>query len=237
MKKSILSLIILSLFSTISNSETVFCVNCSNEVMDMMRQAQNFAQFTAQTSNMINQLEVLRRQAATLSSSTPDSISNAVLSQVIAIARESNVLGTNLQNFERDFQKIYPGSGQGDGNYFDKYKNWTDNTSNTIKAALKTAGLQIDNFSNEANTAETLRLMTQRAGGAMQALQIGNAVSSELLDEMRKLRAIQVSQSQAQNAYLLGTQNQSDQKEYGLKNFLNQKNSVVQPYTSSKKTH
>jgi P-type conjugative transfer protein TrbJ len=64
----------------------------------------------------------------------------------------------------------------------------------------------------------------------MQAIQIGNAVSSEMLDEMRKLRQLNTAQNQAQNAYLLSEKQQADSKEDGLKTFLNQDRRVVKSY-------
>lgn len=234
-KMNLVALSLLSLLTTQAAADTVFCVNCTNEVMDMMRQAQNIAQYTQQTSNLISQLEVLRRQAATLSGSTPTSQTNALLTHLMDVVNQGQAIGYNLQNIEKKFQSEYPGYGNHEGNYHENYAKWSETTSASIRAALMSAGLQIENFSNEASTAETLRTMSRSAGGQMQAIQIGNAVSSEMLDEMRKLRQIQISQNQAQNAYLLGNQQQVDQKEFGLKKVLNQKNSVVQPYTPSRK--
>lgn len=234
---NLIALSLLPFFSTAMAADTVFCVNCSNEVMDIARQAQNLAQYTQQTSNLISQLEVLRRQAATLSGSAPTSQTNALLSNLMSVVNQGQALGYNLQNIEKKFQSEYPGYGQHEVNYHESYAKWSETTSASIRAALRAAGLQMENFSNEAATAETLKAMSQSARGQMQAIQVGNAVSSEMLDEMRRLRQIQVSQNQAQNAYLLGGQQQVDQKQYGLKKVLDQKNSVVQPYTPSRKVN
>ncbi len=89
------------------------------------------------------------------------------------------------------------------------------------------SGLQMDNFATESATSDTLRVMNQSANGQMQAIQVGNAVSSEMLDEMRKLRQLNTAQSQAQNAFLLGETQKSDDAEAGMKEFLSQKNNVL----------
>lgn len=216
------------LSANLSNADTVYCVNCTNEISDMMRQAQNFAEYAAQTSNLIQQLEVMRQQAARLSGSTPFSQSSALLSKIMTAVNQGQALGYNLENINSKFETQYPGFGKQQGKYSDNYKNWSLTTSDSIKSALSASGLQMENFATESATSDTLRSMNQSATGQMQAIQIGNAVSSEMLDEMRKLRQLNTAQNQAQNAYLLGQAEKSNSDLDGLKSFLGQKNAKVQ---------
>jgi type IV secretion system protein TrbJ len=208
------------------NADTVYCVNCGNEATQYM----NYTQLYQQTSNLVNQLEILRAQAARLSSSTPYSQTSALLSNLMQIVNQGQALGYNIGNITKRFETQYPEFGKRQGNYFDSYQAWSQSTSDSIRSALMAAGLQMENFATESATADTLRTMNQSATGQMQAIQIGNAVSSEMLDEMRKLRQLNTAQSQAQNAFLLGTKQQSDEEASGMKTFLNQKNNVVKSY-------
>lgn len=233
--KSILLTLALTLSTESTQADTVYCVNCTNEVMEMVRQAQNFAQYTQQTSNLIAQLEVMRAQAARLSSATPYSQTSALLSKLMQIVDQGQALGYNIGNITRRFETQYPEFGKRQGNYFDSYQAWSQTTSDSIRSALMAAGLQMENFATESATADTLRTMNQSATGQMQAIQIGNAVSSEMLDEMRKLRQLNTAQSQAQNAFLLGAKQQSDEQVSGLKAFLNQKNNVVRSYQETER--
>jgi P-type conjugative transfer protein TrbJ len=228
--KPILIGLALALSAASAKADTVYCVNCTNEVMEMMRQAQNFAQYTQQTSNLIAQLEVMRTQAARLTSATPYSQTSALLSNLMQIVNQGQALGYDITNITRRFETQYPEFGKRHGNYFDSYQSWSQTTSDSIRSALMAAGLQMENFATESATADTLRTMNQSATGQMQAIQIGNAVSSEMLDEMRKLRQLNTAQSQAQNAFLLGAKQQSDEEASGMKTFLNQKNNVVKSY-------
>ena len=231
MKKILLAV---SLAFTLSNgsalADTVYCVNCTNEVTEMMRQAQNFAEYTAQTSNMIKQLEVMRAQAASLSADTPFSQTSELLKGIMSVVNEGQALGYNIGEITKKFEGQYPEFGKQKGNFFDSYQKWSQTTGDSIKSALMAAGLQMANFETESATADTLRMMNKSATGQMQAIQIGNAVSSEMLDEMRKLRQLNTAQNQAQNAYLLSEKQQTDSKEDGLKTFLNQDRRVVKSY-------
>jgi len=189
----------------------------------MVRQAQNFAEYAAQTSNLIQQLEVMRQQAARLSGNTPFSQTSALLTKIMGAVNQGQALGYNLESINKKFETQYPGFGKSQGNFYDNYQKWSATTSDSIRSALMASGLQMDNFATESATSDTLRVMNQSANGQMQAIQVGNAVSSEMLDEMRKLRQLNTAQSQAQNAFLLGETQKSDDAEAGMKEFLSQK--------------
>ncbi|ACT52128.1 P-type conjugative transfer protein TrbJ [Methylovorus glucosotrophus] len=218
---------VLNLNLNFAHADTVYCVNCSNEAMEMVRQAQNFAQYTQQTSNLIAQLEVARQQAARLTSSTPFSQSSALLANIMSLVNKGQALGYDLSNISQKFETNYPGFGKQQGSFYENYKRWSETASDSIRGALMSSGYQMGNFANETATAETLRQMNMSATGQMQAIQIGNAVSSEMLDEMRKLRQLNTAQMQAQNAYLLGEQEKTGSELSGLKSFLDQQNTVL----------
>lgn len=218
MKKILLAI---SLAFTISSgsayADTVYCVNCGNE----STQYANYAQLYQQTSNMIQQLEVLRTQAARLSSDTPFSQTSDLLKNIMSVVNQGQAIGYDLGVITKKFEMQYPGV-KVKGSYFDEYSKWSETTADSIKSALMAAGLQMANFETESATADTLRTMNKSATGQMQAIQIGNAVSSEMLDEMRKLRQLNTSQMQAHNAYLLGDKQKSDTKEAQSKLLLDQ---------------
>ena len=218
MKKILLAI---SLAFTISSgsayADTVYCVNCGNE----STQYANYAQLYQQTSNMIQQLEVMRAQAARLSSDTPFSQTSDLLKNIMSVVNQGQAIGYDLGVITKKFEMQYPGV-KVNGSYFDEYNKWSETTADSIKSALMAAGLQMANFETESATADTLRTMNKSATGQMQAIQIGNAVSSEMLDEMRKLRQLNTSQMQAHNAYLLGDKQKSDTKEAQSKFLLDQ---------------
>lgn len=236
MKKILLAVsLTLTLSSGSTLADTVYCVNCTNEISDMMRQAQNFAEYAAQTSNLIQQLEVMRQQAARLSSATPFSQSSALLSKIMAAVNQGQALGYNLEGISKKFESQYPEFGKQQGNYFDNYKKWSATTSDSIRSALMASGLQMDNFATESATSDTLRLMNQSPAGQLQAIQIGNAVSSEMLDEMRKLRQLNTAQTQAQSSYLLGEKQQKDNSMSSLEQMLKPKNAAFKTYEQLQK--
>ncbi|MDP3008241.1 MAG: P-type conjugative transfer protein TrbJ [Methylococcales bacterium] len=204
-----------------ATADTVYCVNCTNEATDMMRQIQNFAQYQQQTQNLINQLEVMRTQAARLNANTPFSQTSNLLRGLMGIVNQGQALGYDIGNITKKFETQYPGF-KTQGSYYDNYGNWSKTTSDSIRSALMSAGLQMGNFETESATSDTLRTMNHSATGQMQAIQIGNAVSSEMLDEMRKLRQLNTSQMQAQNAYLLNQQQKNDSQQAQVKTFIDQ---------------
>lgn len=198
-------------------ADTVYCVNCGNEVT----QYANYAQLYQQTTNLIQQLEVMKAQAARLTANTPFSQTTNLLKGLMGVVNQGQALGYDIGNITKKFETQYPGF-KTQGSYYDNYSNWSKTTADSIKSALMSAGLQMENFDTESATSDTLRTMNQSATGQMQAIQIGNAVSSEMLDEMRKLRQLNTSQMQAQNAYLLNQQQKNDTQQAQVKTFIDQ---------------
>lgn len=184
---------------------------------------------------MIQQLQLLQQQAARLTTAIPYSQTAGLLTKLFQTVNQGQALGYTLANIEKQFQLQYPQFGKAHGNYFDNYTNWSNTTQDSIRAALNAAGVQSDNFATEEATAETLRMLNASPAGQLQAIQIGNAVSSEMLDEMRKLRQLQMSQNQAHNAFLLQQQQQSDAKAAALKKFYTPQNTEVKSFLNLKK--
>lgn len=213
----------ISLSAGYAIADTVYCVNCGSEIT----QYANYSQLYSQTNNLVQQLEVLRAQAARLSTATPYSQTSSLLSSIMGVVNQGQALGYDIGSITKRFQTQYPDFGKSQGNYFDNYQKWSATTSDSIRSALFAAGLQMSNFANESATSDTLRQMNQSPAGQLQAIQIGNAVSSEMLDEMRKLRQLNTAQAQAQNAYLLGEKQKNDDSESGMKEFLSPKNAVL----------
>lgn len=124
MKKILLAI---SLAFTISSgsayADTVYCVNCGNE----STQYANYAQLYQQTSNMIQQLEVLRTQAARLSSDTPFSQTSDLLKNIMSVVNQGQAIGYDLGVITQKFEMQYPGV-KVKGSYFDEYSKWSETT-------------------------------------------------------------------------------------------------------------
>jgi len=72
--------------------------------------------------------------------------------------------------------------------------------------------------------------MSAGSPGSLQALQAGNMIASQQIDQLQKLRQLYMAQMQAQNSYMAGqAQNQADQTD-AVQTFMNQGNGTVRKW-------
>jgi P-type conjugative transfer protein TrbJ len=112
------------------------------------------------------------------------------------------------QNIDDKFKNLYPGY-RNSKNFSQDYRNWSDSLMDSIRGSLNAANLQANDFATEDQLINQLQNMSQSTEGRMQAAQIGNMIAVENVQQMRKLRQLQMAQMQAQNGYL-ASQNQED---------------------------
>lgn len=118
-----------------------------------------------------------------------------------SIIDESNQLAHAMGQYDRAFRDKFPGY-QTLTNYQEKYKNWADDTLNYIQYAYKASDLNYRDFRNEKDLTKTLYAMSENPEGQTQALQAGNMITINMLEQLQKMRQLQLAQMDAQNSYM-----------------------------------
>lgn len=122
---------------------------------------------------------------------------------VAKIVQQGNALAYSSQNIGTQFQNTFKGFNYPPGfNYKTSYKDWSQKTLAGIKGAFDAAGMQSDNFATEEQVLVSLRAQSTNATGQMQAIQVGNQVAEQQVQQLQKLRQLMMVQMQAQNSYL-----------------------------------
>ena len=110
-------------------------------------------------------------------------------------------LAYTMQSMDQSFRQIYPGY-QSPQNYQQSYQNWSNTTLDTVRGALDSISLQASDFASEEQTIQSLRAVASSPTGQMQALQAGNMLSGEMLNQMEELRQLEMTQINSQNTYM-----------------------------------
>lgn len=131
------------------------------------------------------------------------------------IVRDGQALAYSLSNVDAQFRARFndyahylantPDARQ----YSSKYSSWTTTTNDTIRASMKSANLQWQQFVTEESTMRQLEAMSATAAGRMQAVQAGNQIAAQTVRQLQKLRELMMSQMQMQAAYM-ATRNEKD---------------------------
>ena len=175
----------------------------SNFGKNSITAAQTIEQTLKQAQMVANQLQQINMQIRNLAN-IPNGIWSNVMSQLGAltsVVQQGQALAYTLSNLDTVFRLRYPGYIP-PTNYPQQYKQWSEGTLDGIRGALRAANLQSNQFATESAVLDQLKTMSNNATGRMQALQVGNMIAMQQVQQTQKLRQLFMAQMQAENGYL-----------------------------------
>ena len=179
---------------------------------------QEVGQYEKQVIMVENQLNQLANMATNTRGFSNTIWGNAMqdLALLQQAVQKGEALSYTLSNLDTVFAQKFKGYSKWCGttmttaNFPAQYANWSQQTLNTCNAALDAANLQSQQFSTEQSTMQQLVNASQTATGRMQAIQVGNQIAAQLVDQMQKLRQLLMTQIQVQSQYISKKQDQED---------------------------
>ena len=136
------------------------------------------------------------------------------LAQIVAEGRavsySSAQVNEEYQREHRDFD-YYKNRNRGEGGqrdyeFFDqRYKDWAQVNHDSVRGALRAAGLQAQQFYDEEAALRTVENQMESAAGTRQLLQAGGSIASMQVEQMQKLRQLVMAQVQIQAAEVGGS--------------------------------
>jgi len=174
--------------------------NYSQNVLTAVRALQSNLNEAQQIANQLRQIEMEVKNLANFPAGVWADI-QADLNQLTQLAQSSGAISYTMQNLSTQFKQLYPGY-QAQTNYEQEYQAWTNNSLESIRTALETANRQSQVFEEEKADMRKIENMSDSAEGQMQVLQTGNMLTAQLVEQMQKLRLLQMTEMQAQTAYM-----------------------------------
>ncbi|NQY75521.1 MAG: P-type conjugative transfer protein TrbJ [Candidatus Margulisbacteria bacterium] len=166
-----------------------------------------------EAQQIANQLQALQNMINN-SMNFPNQIWGNSMNQMVqlsSIVRTGQSLAYSVSNLDAVFQGKFKGyshyqrNKMGVNGYRRQYKTWTD----TIRATMKAANLQHQQFGQEEVVVKQLERMSETSKGRMQAIQTGNQIAVQEVRQLQKLRQLMMSQMQMQASFL-ASQNDRD---------------------------
>ncbi|WP_445940022.1 P-type conjugative transfer protein TrbJ [Pseudomonas savastanoi] len=190
----------------------IYCANCSTFYQQMFEYAEavNTALNTAeQLQTQVQQYQSMITQGTGLPDSMFGSIA-ADLKSVMNIYDRSQVLGRQIQNMDSQFNTAFPGfesylnqaANSAESPAQDRYQTWSEQGRDNVKTALEAANLNTSSFESEGVQLDRMMTRSQSAVGRMQALQAGNEIASQNVQQLQKLRDLVATQINMQGNYL-----------------------------------
>jgi P-type conjugative transfer protein TrbJ len=116
-----------------------------------------------------------------------------------------------MSGMDRVFRDRYPGY-RPVTDWATAYDQWTRTTLDTLRGTLAAARLHADDFADEQRRIQTLTTLSDSAEGRMQAIQAGNMLAAEQVQQLAKLRQLMMAQINAQNVYMANQTNRDAQR-------------------------
>lgn len=190
----------------------IYCSNCSTFYQQMFEYAEqvNTALNTAeQLQTQIKQYQSMVTQGKGLPDSMFGSIA-ADLINVVSVYNRSQTLGRQIQNIDSQFNNKFPGFQsylKGAANYTaltaqEHYQNWSEEGRDNVRSALEAANLNTSGFESEDTKLASMVARSQSAVGRMQAVQAGNEIASQNVQQLQKLRDLLATQINMQGNYM-----------------------------------
>lgn len=192
------------LYITPAPAYAIYCSNCSTFYQQMFEYAEqvNTALNTAeQLQTQIQQYQNMVTQGTGLPDSMFGSIA-AHLKSVVNIYNRSQVLGRQIQNMDSQFNTAFPGfdsylnqaANSAEVPAQNRYQKWSQQGRDNVKTAMEAANLNTSTFEPEDAQLARMVARSQSAVGRMQAIQAGNEIASQNVQQLQKLRDLMATQ-------------------------------------------
>ena len=174
-------------------TETTQLLNYGELLAQYIRQGE-------QLSQQILQLEEMVRNGKALPSQIFGNVMSD-LNQLGTIVQGGFALAYSMANLDAEFRSRFPGYAYTSGTYYRDYRVWSQTTLDTTLGTLRAAGLQGKQLESEQSILASLRAMATSANGRMQAIEVGNQLSEQTVEQLMKLRQLMLADLQSKQAF------------------------------------
>ena len=161
-------------------------------------------------ANQVKQIENMVQNTSTYSG-VWDQEALPRLNRLGQIIEQEQAIAYAMAGMERVFRERYPGY-RPVTDWATAYDQWTRTTLDTLRGTLSAARLHADDFADEQRRIQTLTALSDSAEGRMQAIQAGNMLAAEQIQQLAKLRQLMMAQINAQNVYMANVTNRDAQR-------------------------
>ncbi len=189
---------------------TVYCTNCStvfSQATQVAKEIETAINTAEQLRTQIQQYENMVTQGLALPSSMFNRITGDI-QRIQQLYQQSKALSGNLSNFDErfrqqfgDYDRYLSQVGQSPTYMQDNYKRWNEQGSDAMRVAMQSAGMNVSAIASEDVMLSQLVARSQNAQGRMQAIQAGNEIAAQQVQQMQKLRQLLNDQVQSQSMW------------------------------------
>ena len=193
-----------------ARADTVVCVNCSTVVQQLLQyltELENTLTNIQTLQTQIRQYEDMIRQGL----SWPSSLFQRLTSDLQALQNlyaQSRALAGNVANFDQRFRQQFPdyakyllNSAPSSQSMPQKYQQWAEQGFDAMRVAMQAAGMNVNSIAGEDVLLAQLVRRSQTSQGRLQAIQAGNEIAAQQVQQLQKLRELINADIQGKSAW------------------------------------
>lgn len=189
---------------------TVYCSNCStvfSQATQVAKEIEIAINTAEQLRTQIQQYENMLKQGLSLPSSMFNRITSDI-QRLQSLYQQSKALAGSLSNFDErfrdqfgDYNRYLSQNGQNPGYMTANYKRWSEQGFDAMRVAMQASGQNVSAIASEDAMLAQLVARSQSAEGRMQAIQVGNEIAAQQVQQLQKLRQMLDAQIQSQSMW------------------------------------
>jgi P-type conjugative transfer protein TrbJ len=204
-------------------------------VIDVANLVQNTMTALQAVESVLKQVEMIRNQMTQIENMVQNTTRLAGLWDAEALPRlhrlgqvieQEQAIAYQMASIDGEFRRRFPGY-RPVTDWAREYELWTRTTMDTLRGTLNAARLHAENFATEQGRIQALQRMSDSAEGRMQALQVGNMMAAEQLQQLVQLRQLILAQMNAQNVYMAQQLNRDSQRAATVDEWIRNGNSTA----------
>jgi len=195
---------------TKSQAFVIYCTNCStvfSQATQVAKEIETAVNTAQQLQTEISQYQNMLQQGLSLPNSVFSRLTNDI-QQVQALYQRSTALAGNMANFDQQFRQQFKGydtflnNNNTDPSYLTNYyKDWSQQGLDSMRTAMEVSGQNVNQISQEDATLSQIMNRSASAQGRLQAIQAGNEIAAQQVQQMQKLRQMMDAQIQSQSMW------------------------------------
>ena len=170
------------------------------QILNHVQLIQSYIRQGLQLENELQRYELALKQSLV----QPNQVFGPIqqdLGQLAQLVQGGRALAYSMANLDAQFRNTFTGYGFRTHGYYLDYQKWSQTSLDTTLNSLKAAGYQGQQLQSQQSILAALRAQSTGAGGEVQALEVGNQIAEQQVEQLMALRQLILVDLESKQAY------------------------------------
>ena len=170
------------------------------QILNHVQLIQSYIRQGLQLENELQRYELALKQSLV----QPNQVFGPIqqdLGQLAQLVQGGRALAYSMANLDAQFRNTFTGYDFRTHGYYLDYQKWSQTSLDTTLNSLKAAGFQGQQLQSQQSILAALRAQSTGAGGEVQALEVGNQIAEQQVEQLMALRQLMLVDLESKQAY------------------------------------